>query len=176
MPQPRHISGKRCASFQFRLSAFVLTLLAGVFYLHATTQNDIELENNFKATFQHLYIAEETLTNHSEVEVTSKLTIPMQHDVVVVSEQHHPSPVKPLTASQRKHSDNTTTEQPLSLKMHFAVSSDCSAYQRWQVLVQIHSARAVGQAGRFSWLISGCTAKEEAKVLSLVADHFPGTE
>jgi len=39
---------------------------------------------------------------------------------------------------------------------HFVVSSDCSPFQRWQVLTQIHSAMSVGQAGRYTWIMSGC--------------------
>jgi len=173
MPPPRHSSVTHFFSFQVRLSVVVLTLVAGLFYLHATTQHDIELENNFKATFQHLYIAEEAPTNKSNVEGTSKGIIPMHRDEGAATEHHQPNLEKQRHESQLSRY-NGTAAAPSILKLHFTVSSDCSTYQRWQVLVQIHSAHAVSQAGRFSWLISGCSVKEEAKVLSAVADHFPG--
>ena len=38
---------------------------------------------------------------------------------------------------------------------HFIVSSDCTSYQRWETLVQLHSAQAIHQCGRFTWIVSG---------------------
>ena len=38
---------------------------------------------------------------------------------------------------------------------HFVVSSDCTSYQRWEVLTQLHSAGVVNQCGRFTWIVSG---------------------
>jgi len=43
---------------------------------------------------------------------------------------------------------------------HFVVSSDCSPFQRWQVLTQIHSAIDVGTTGRYTWIMSGCPVTE----------------
>jgi len=39
---------------------------------------------------------------------------------------------------------------------HFIVSSDCTSYQRWETLTQLHSAQSVSQCGRFTWIVSGC--------------------
>lgn len=39
---------------------------------------------------------------------------------------------------------------------HFIVSSDCTSYQRWEVLTQLHSAESAKQCGRFTWIVSGC--------------------
>jgi len=39
---------------------------------------------------------------------------------------------------------------------HFIVSSDCTSYQRWETLTQLHSAQNVKQCGRFTWIVSGC--------------------
>ena len=38
---------------------------------------------------------------------------------------------------------------------HFIVSSDCTSYQRWETLTQLHSAQSVHQCGRFTWIVSG---------------------
>ncbi|KAL3815947.1 hypothetical protein ACHAXA_003568 [Cyclostephanos tholiformis] len=38
---------------------------------------------------------------------------------------------------------------------HFIVSSDCTSYQRWETLTQLHSAQSVRQCGRFTWIVSG---------------------
>ncbi len=38
---------------------------------------------------------------------------------------------------------------------HFIVSSDCTSYQRWETLTQLHSAQSVQQCGRFTWIVSG---------------------
>ena len=38
---------------------------------------------------------------------------------------------------------------------HFIISSDCTSYQRWETLVQLHSAQAIHQCGRFTWIVSG---------------------
>ena len=46
-------------------------------------------------------------------------------------------------ASEAKHS------------FHFIVSSDCTSYQRWETLTQLHSAQSVHQCGRFTWIVSG---------------------
>ena len=42
---------------------------------------------------------------------------------------------------------------------HFIVSSDCTSYQRWETLTQLHSAQNVRQCGRFTWIVSGCLAE-----------------
>ena len=59
------------------------------------------------------------------------------------------------------------------LKLHIVVSSDCSSYQRWQVLTQFHSAHAVGQMGRLSWLLAGCSDSETMLTQTTVLKHFP---
>ena len=62
-----------------------------------------------------------------------------------------------------------TTEEQL----HIVISSDCSSYQRWQSLTSFHSALAVGQRGRMTWLVSGCDgAKTRGIVTQAVQDHF----
>jgi hypothetical protein len=38
---------------------------------------------------------------------------------------------------------------------HFIISSDCTSYQRWETLTQLHSAQSVNQCGRFTWIVSG---------------------
>ena len=38
---------------------------------------------------------------------------------------------------------------------HFIVSSDCTSYQRWETLTQLHSAQSINQCGRFTWIVSG---------------------
>ena len=38
---------------------------------------------------------------------------------------------------------------------HFIVSSDCTSYQRWETLTQLHSAQSIQQCGRFTWIVSG---------------------
>jgi len=60
--------------------------------------------------------------------------------------------------------------------LHVVVSSDCSTYQRWQVLTQAHSALAVGQNGNFTWIVSGCAGdRDRAAILAAVAENFPAT-
>jgi hypothetical protein len=69
-----------------------------------------------------------------------------------------------------------------SLIYHFVVNSDCSAYQRWQVLTQIHSARAVKQVGHYTWIVSGCPLPHErgsdyeltrSQIIQDLKEHFP---
>ena len=49
-----------------------------------------------------------------------------------------------------------TAQETSDIPFHFVVSSDCSSYQRWQVLTQIQSARSVEQHGKYTWIVSGC--------------------
>ncbi|ACI64739.1 predicted protein [Thalassiosira pseudonana CCMP1335] len=73
---------------------------------------------------------------------------------------------------------------------HFIVSSDCTSYQRWETLVQFHSAQSIKQCGRFTWIVSGCLDDGQehvgigkggansdvltrASLLSEVERHFP---
>mmetsp|Transcript_7280 Transcript_7280/g.14612 ORF Transcript_7280/g.14612 Transcript_7280/m.14612 type:complete len:579 (-) Transcript_7280:186-1922(-) len=44
---------------------------------------------------------------------------------------------------------------------HFIISSDCTSYQRWETLTQLHSAQSVQQCGRFTWIVSGCLDDED---------------
>jgi len=53
------------------------------------------------------------------------------------------------------HKETTHSDKPT---FHFVVSSDCSPFQRWQVLTQMHSAIDVGITGRYTWIMSGCPA------------------
>lgn len=52
-----------------------------------------------------------------------------------------------------KNSSTTFVDKKNSF--HFIVSSDCTSYQRWETLVQLHSAQAIHQCGRFTWIVSG---------------------
>ena len=56
--------------------------------------------------------------------------------------------------------------------LHIVISSDCSLYQRWQVLTSFHSANAVGQSGQRTWLISGCNEQEKENIEKTLIDHF----
>jgi hypothetical protein len=47
---------------------------------------------------------------------------------------------------------------------HFLISSDCTSYQRWEVLVQLHSAQQIRQCGRYTWIVSGCLEDEHAEM------------
>ncbi|KAL3776411.1 hypothetical protein HJC23_006765 [Cyclotella cryptica] len=49
---------------------------------------------------------------------------------------------------------STKSKRPNSF--HFVISSDCTSYQRWEVLVQLHSAQSIRQCGRYTWIVSGC--------------------
>lgn len=70
-----------------------------------------------------------------------------------------------------------------SLIYHFIVNSDCSAYQQWQVLTQIHSARAIQQVGRYTWIVSGCSDEKgddkdqlaRSQIEEIVQEHFPSS-
>ena len=68
---------------------------------------------------------------------------------------------------------HTRSGEALAVDLHIVCSSDCTPYQRWQVIVQVHSARAVGQAGKYSWLVSGCSAAGEEDTRKAVVDNFP---
>ncbi|KAL7489499.1 hypothetical protein ACHAW6_016205 [Cyclotella cf. meneghiniana] len=48
------------------------------------------------------------------------------------------------------------TNSNRSNSFHFVISSDCTSYQRWEVLVQLHSAQSIRQCGRYTWIVSGC--------------------
>lgn len=45
---------------------------------------------------------------------------------------------------------------------HFLISSDCTSYQRWEVLTLLHSAQSIGQCGRYTWIVSGCLQDHQA--------------
>lgn len=53
-----------------------------------------------------------------------------------------------------KNSSTTFVDEKKN-SFHFIVSSDCTSYQRWETLVQLHSAQAIHQCGRFTWIVSG---------------------
>eukprot|EP00980_Cylindrotheca_fusiformis_P029440 scaffold23476_cov125-Cylindrotheca_fusiformis.AAC.8 len=76
---------------------------------------------------------------------------------------------------------------------HFIISSDCTSYQRWEALTLLHSAEAVSQCGRFTWIVSGCLPDgEEQKgkgkggahsdiltpklILQELEKHFPNSQ
>lgn len=44
---------------------------------------------------------------------------------------------------------------------HFLISSDCTSYQRWEVLTQLHSAQSIRQCGRYTWIVSGCLENDD---------------
>ena len=67
-----------------------------------------------------------------------------------------PQPDSDTHKAGKPHTENPT--------FHFVVSSDCSPFQRWQVLVQIHSAIDVGITGRYTWIMSGCPADHIGEV------------
>lgn len=82
--------------------------------------------------------------------------------------------IEPFAATSKKNEDYSSatknSRHPLilpeafnnsSLVLHFIVSSGCSEYQQWEVLSQIHSARSVGQHGRYTWIVSGCLLSEQ---------------
>lgn len=50
---------------------------------------------------------------------------------------------------------NNVVGQTSGNSFHFIVSSDCTSYQRWEVLTQLHSAQSISQCGRFTWIVSG---------------------
>lgn len=62
-------------------------------------------------------------------------------------------------------------------ELHIVCSSDCTPYQRWQVITQAQSARAVGSqvgGGKYTWLVSGCgSGSGEQDTRKAVAAHFP---
>lgn len=45
---------------------------------------------------------------------------------------------------------------------HFLISSDCTSYQRWEVLTLLHSAQSIRQCGRYTWIVSGCLQDHQA--------------
>ena len=55
----------------------------------------------------------------------------------------------------RKNYSSTAFVDGEKNSFHFIVSSDCTSYQRWETLVQLHSAQAIHQCGRFTWIVSG---------------------
>ena len=48
-----------------------------------------------------------------------------------------------------RQGDNSSKSKQ-SNSYHFLISSDCTSYQRWEVLVQLHSAQQIQQCGRCS--------------------------
>ena len=75
----------------------------------------------------------------------------------------NPKPVVigPPPDGNTNKADTTQQDKPT---FHFVVSSDCSPFQRWQVLVQMHSAIDVGITGRYTWIMSGCPADHSSEV------------
>jgi hypothetical protein len=57
------------------------------------------------------------------------------------------------------HNDNGKDydeEEDNSILFHFITSTECSSYNVWETITQIHSAEAVRQCGKFTWIVSGC--------------------
>ena len=52
---------------------------------------------------------------------------------------------------------------PSNNSYHFLISSDCTSYQRWEVLTQLHSAQQIHQCGRSTWIVSGCLDDSQAE-------------
>lgn len=65
----------------------------------------------------------------------------------------------------QNNNEPTTTNNVKSNRnsYHFVISSDCTSYQRWETLVQLHSAQHIGQCGRYTWIVSGCLDDEHAQ-------------
>jgi hypothetical protein len=77
-----------------------------------------------------------------------------------------------ISSVPREHSSTSAYSSPAS-QLHIVCSSDCSTYQRWQVITQVQSARAVQQAGNYTWLVSGCSGEDEADVRTFVTMTIP---
>mgnify|MGYP003870146611 CR=1 FL=1 len=59
---------------------------------------------------------------------------------------------------EHQHKDD---HEDSSVTFHFIVSSECSSYQLWETLAQIHSAESVRQCGKFTWILSGCLPNDQ---------------
>ena len=64
--------------------------------------------------------------------------------------------VSPSEQKQVVVDEKTIPKAVLENSFHFILSSDCTSYQRWETLTQLHSAQNVQQCGRFTWIVSGC--------------------
>ena len=58
---------------------------------------------------------------------------------------------------------------------HFIVSSDCTSYQRWEILTQLHSAQSIQQCGRFTWIVSGWYVFLSIMNMSCIPLYFMNT-
>jgi hypothetical protein len=60
------------------------------------------------------------------------------------------------TAAAPNRTKNIRNKTNESVIFRFIISSECSSYQLWETITSFHSAEAVQQCGRFTWIISGC--------------------
>lgn len=80
-------------------------------------------------------------------------------------------------SSSEIHNSLTGRQDPIrvmkteNITAHFVCSSDCSGYQRWQVLAQIYSMIDVAQPGKYTWIISGCDKIGESKTREAIRLH-----
>lgn len=78
---------------------------------------------------------------------------------VLQKKQRAQPPISPTEQKQEVVDDKSIpidASQNSKSAFHFIVSSDCTSYQRWETLTQLHSAQNVQQCGRFTWIVSGC--------------------
>mmetsp|Transcript_3128 Transcript_3128/g.4813 ORF Transcript_3128/g.4813 Transcript_3128/m.4813 type:complete len:536 (-) Transcript_3128:120-1727(-) len=83
------------------------------------------------------------------------------------NQQRAQPPISPTKQQQEEVVDDKpipigAAENSKSGAFHFIVSSDCTSYQRWETLTQLHSAQNVKQCGRFTWIVSGCLEEGSA--------------
>jgi hypothetical protein len=157
---------------QFRLKYILVLLVGFVVYLHLTTDREFINDRNKEEKFGLVYaavsapISIQTPTIETKTaapSIPSQATRPRETSTLPVNEEEIYPPAD-------KRIPVPSTQLPA---LHIICSSDCSTYQRWQVLTQVHSAWAVGQGGRYTWLISGCGDQQEEATINAVNSHFP---
>lgn len=94
-----------------------------------------------------------TITSNEEDDLTSSV---VRSDADAQNVQS-----APIHKSDQSSPNNKQT--PPSNSYHFLISSDCTSYQRWEVLTQLHSAQHIRQCGRYTWIVSGCLDEANAK-------------
>lgn len=116
-----------------------ITFLIAVHVSFANKQS--VLQDQRSDTTAQLSVRQAALSQDQKSDTTAQLSVRLK-----------PSSEK----KQAVQSISITASDDSKSNFHFIVSSDCTSYQRWETLTQLHSAQNAKQCGRFTWIVSGC--------------------
>ncbi len=157
-----------------RFSCAVALLIVGVspfvLHLYFTLRGKVlrsEIASKLPLETRSQYHDRVDFISQKRANVAIKTVVPNVHNAESTLKISDSSIKNSLNGSTRSQASDAANDYGI----HIVCSSDCSSYQRWQVINLLHSAADVAQEGRFTWLISGCDEHGEAYVRRTVAEN-----